>query len=336
MRKVEDLKIGVVASGVTHTDTQIPDPKDKVRMVAEAGAGIFDYIDKTPPIAEFEEYAAASQKYGVPMESCGWFYTLGRDEKLAERNLYFARELGSVVHNTQVMTNNADGRPVTDQEVADFYCKLVDFGGKMGVTPCIEVHVNMWSEHFGRVDKVAALVRKRGVPFNMTLDHSHVIFKIDNPKEQEVQNMKADIDAGRLELDPSKPGNVAFGWIESNYVRLMHARAAAPNNPVNIAAKHPDGSFGRGIQYPFVKPKPGEWHHADWQESALEPWKQVVRKLLQHHATDANSPLTHISCEFIPSIDYGAGGKYSIFEQNIACAKWLRQTWAETLAKATA
>jgi hypothetical protein len=32
----------------------------------------------------------------------------------------------------------------------------------------------------------------------MTLDHSHVIFKIDNPREQEVQGMKADVDAGRL------------------------------------------------------------------------------------------------------------------------------------------
>ena len=41
-------------------------------------------------------------------------------------------------------------------------------------------------EHFGRVEKVARLVEARGARFNMTLDHSHVIFKIDNPEQQEV------------------------------------------------------------------------------------------------------------------------------------------------------
>src|SRR5690349_3023014 len=156
MRKVEDLKIGCTAGGTTHQDTNIPPPREKVRMVKEAG--VFDYIDRTPPLEEIEEYAKASQEFGLPILSSGWFYTLGRDEKLAERNLYFAREFGSKVHNTQVMTNNADGRPVTDQEVADFYCKIVDFGQKMGVTPCLEVHVNMWSEHYGRVEKVAQLI----------------------------------------------------------------------------------------------------------------------------------------------------------------------------------
>ena len=25
-------------------------------------------------------------------------------------------------------------------------------------------------------------------------------------------------------------------------------------------AKHPDGSIGRGIQYPFIQPKAGEYH----------------------------------------------------------------------------
>ena len=333
MRKVEDLKFGCTGGGAIHQDTYMPPPREKVKMVAEAR--VFDYIDKTPPLEELEEYAKASQEFGLPILSCGWFYTLGRDEKLAERNLYFARELGSVVHNTQVMTNNVDGRPVTDQEVADFYCRIVDFGAKMGVTPCLEVHVNMWSEHVGRVEKVAQLVKKRGIPFYMTLDHSHVIFKIDNPREQEVQNMKADIDAGLLELHPDKPGNVTSAWIANNYVKLMHARAAVPNNPLNIWGKHPDGRVGRGIQYPFIKPKPGEWH-SEWDERKLEPWKQVVRNLLSHHAREPKSPLGFVSCEFIPPPDYGGGAKYSIFEQNVECAKWMRQLWADTLKKAAA
>ena len=30
--------------------------------------------------------------------------------------------------------------------------------------------------------------------------------------------------------------------------------------------------------------------------------------------------------------DYGGGAKYSIFENNVACARWLRETWAASLA----
>ena len=93
----------------------------------------------------------------------------------------------------------------------------------------------------GRVEQVAALVRQRGLPFrlpfHMTLDHSHVIFKMDNPKEQQVQDMKADIDAGLLVLDPARPGNIARRWIDANFVCLAHARAAIPANPVNSWAR---------------------------------------------------------------------------------------------------
>ena len=107
------------------------------------------------------------------------------------------RLLGTRVHNVQVMTKHADGHVLTNDEVADFYMRAHDFGMRHGVVPCFEVHVNMWSEHLGRVEQVAAIVKRRGVPFHMTLDHSHVIFKIDNPKEQLVQDMKADVDSGK-------------------------------------------------------------------------------------------------------------------------------------------
>jgi hypothetical protein len=71
----------------------------------------------------------------------------------------------------------------------------------------------MWSEHFGRVAEVATAAEARGVKYNMTLDHSHVIFKIDNPKEQAVQGLDADIASGRVVLDPYQTGNVCQRWI---------------------------------------------------------------------------------------------------------------------------
>lgn len=325
MKRIDDLKIGCTASGAAHWDTQIPDIAEKVRMIKEAG--VFDYIDRCPPDEEFRALLRASERHDLPVLASGWFYTLGQEKTLFERNIQKARLLGAQVHNVQLMTHHADGHAVTNAEVADFYAYAYDVGMRNDVAPCFEVHVNMWSEHFGRIAEVAALVQERGLPFSMTLDHSHVIFKMDNPKEQLVQNMKAAIDAGRLVLDPSQPGNVCEQWIDANWVRLAHARAAVPNNPVNTLATHPDGSFGRGIQYPFIEPQAGTYD-APWDEALLDPWKRVMRDLLVHHATHDDCPLRHISCEFIVFPDYGGGQRYSSFDNNVACAQWLRDEWA--------
>ncbi|MEZ5862564.1 MAG: hypothetical protein R3D25_00180 [Geminicoccaceae bacterium] len=326
-----DLPIGCAGNGVLHTDREVPDIDTRFRMVAEAG--VFDYYDKSPLMGEVDQYLAASARHGVPIRATGWYYVLGRDEPLLEWNLRVAAQVGAVVHNSQIMTRKLDGTPVSDAEVAESYLRAYDIGKALGVDPCFEIHINMWSEHFGRVERVGRLVEARGVPFNMTLDHSHVIFKIDNPAEQAVQDMKADIDAGRLVLDPFQPGHVCGIWIEAGWVRHAHARAAVPNNPINVWAKHPDGSPGRGVQYPFFRPAPGEWH-SDWDEARLEPWKEVIRQLMRWHATHPESRLGQISTEFIPPPDYGGGARYSIFEQNVACARWLRETWAATMAAA--
>lgn len=132
--------------------------------------------------------------------------------------------------------------------------------------------------------------------------------------------------ASRVILEPDRDGNVTRQWIEAGYVRHCHARAAAPANPRNTLARHADGSFGRGIQYPFVEPAPGEWPHP-WSADALEPWKRVVRDLFAWRATHPDSRFDMVTCEFIPAIDYGAGAGYSILGQNVACASWLREEW---------
>jgi len=323
----KELKIGCTAGGATHSDARIPDIGEKVRMIKEAG--VFDYIDRSPPDEEFRDLLKACERHDLPVRASGWYYTRGRDEALFEQNIVKARLLGSIVHNVQLLTHHADGHVLDDAEVAETYLRWRDFAMRHGVEPSFEIHVNMWSEHFGRVARVGNLVEARGVPFRLTLDHSHVIFKIDNPSEQDVQHMRADVEAGRVILDPSVPGNVCATWIERNWVVHAHARAAIPANPLNVWAKHPDGSFGRGIQYPFVSPAPGTYP-APWDEAKLEPWKRVVRDLLRHRAVGPNSPLGQISCEFIPNIDYGAGHGYSIFDNNVACARWLRGQWEAT------
>ena len=108
----------------------------------------------------------------------------------------------------------------------------------------------------------------------------------------------------------------------------MHARSTVPNNPKNINAKHPDGSIGRGIQYPFIQPKPGEYHE-NWDAKLLEHWKLVVTSLINYHYSNQQSPLRQITTEFITPTDYGGGFKYSVFENNVACAKWIKKSIKE-------
>ena len=197
----------------------------------------------------------------------------------------------------------------------------------------------MWSEDFRRVAKVAALVESRRIPFRVTLDHSHVIFKIGNPRELRVFGLDTAIDAGALILDPFTPGNVCAQWIRAGWIAHCHARSTVPNNPRNVLAYHaaldslpsslhPRDLVGRGVQYPFIEPGDGEWH-SRWDASALEPWKEVLRQLLRFHVSSPVSPLQLISTEFIPFTDYGQGARYSLFDNSVACARWIRGTLAD-------
>lgn len=327
-----ELKFGIQTNGIKHADADpMPDVDTRFRMVRDAG--VFDYVDKTPAPGEIVDFLKARDKYGIPVRAGGWFYVLGEDEALLEKNLRTGQELGSLVHNTQIKIHHAAGHVVTDEEVTAAYLRAADLGHKYGVVPCFEVHVNMWSEDFVRVSRVGRMVEAAGVEFNITLDHSHVIFKIDNPDEQVIFDTDKKIASGELVLDPFKDGNVIAEWTAAGWIRHFHARATVPNNPKNTLARHPDGRIGRGIQYPFKKPGPGEYH-AEWHEELLEPWKEGVRIVMRHHARDPKSKLGQISTEFIPNPDYGEGCKYSLFEQGVACVQWMRGAWGDISAEA--
>jgi len=321
------LEFGIQTNGIKHRHSDpMPDIDTRFAMVREAG--VFDYVDKTPDPDEIDDFLTASEKYALPVHAGGWFYAVGRDEDLFAHNLEVGQRLGSRVHNVQILNNRSDGQPVRDEEVVDFYERGLELAAETGVVPCLEVHVNMWSEDFRRVHEVGAQAVARGLPFHMTLDHSHVIFKIDHPAEQDVCGIREDVESGRLVLDPFADGHVCGQWIGANWITHCHARAAVPNNPRNIMARDETGTPGRGIQYPFAEPAPGTYH-ADWEENRLEPWKEVMRQLFRYHAGHDDSPLRQVSTEFIPNLDYGEGCQYSLFEQAIACVNWMRAEWRE-------
>lgn len=320
----KQLMLGITEAGVMHTDADPPfDLDTRFRMVKEAG--VYDYYDKTPESrAQVPAYLAASEKYDLPILAGGWYYRLGQDEDLLREKLSISAEVGSRVHNTQILWKHKQGHVVTNDEIEDIYLRAYEWGDAVGCLPTFEVHIHMWSEDFLRVSEVGERIERRGIPFRITLDHSHVIFKIDNVEEQKVFDIDREIKTGNLVLDPFKDGDVCGDWISRNWVGHAHARAAIPNNPRNTAASHPNGKEGRGVQYPFIEPQPGQYVE-DWDPDKLAPWKEVVRKLLVHHAATEHAALGQISTEFIPGIDYGAGHGYSIFDNSVACAQWIRE-----------
>ena len=318
---MSELKLGITEASIMHTDTDEPfDLETRFRMVKESG--VYDYYDKTPPEDQEDEYLAMSEKYQVPILAGGWFYQLGKDEQLLKSNLALGGRLGSKVHNTQIFWRHHDGHEVTNEEVMAIYLQAAEWGEQAGCTPTFEVHINMWSEDFRRVSQVADLVEKHGVPFKMTLDHSHVIFKIDNEPELKMFGLADALAAGELILDPALAGNICQEWIDRGFVYHTHARASVPKNPRNTFQEDHKGRPGRGVQYPFIEPEPGQYVEAVWREERLEPWKQVIRNLLESQSQlDGTST---ISTEFIPFPDYGGGHKYSIWENSVACATWIR------------
>ena len=300
-------------------------------------AGVYDHFDRMPQPGEEKLYLDAANKHGIPIRTGLWWYTAGQDEQMLERHLRISKEGGAEFHDIMLHIRHAKGHTVTDQEVVDFYCLAHELGEKIGIEIGFENHIYMWSEDPRRVTTIAQKVRDRGIPFKYVLDHSHVLIKIDNPEEQDIIGIRDDVESGALLLDPFEEGNVIEQWIGQNMIHWLQVRPVSPNGPKNRWAiknnnSYDGGAWGRPCQYPFVKPKPGEWH-SQWHAYRVEPCKEVVRKMFRHHLQTPNSPLRYLTTDMIDMADYGENAKYSLFDQNVAIAKWMRATWDELAAE---
>jgi len=318
-----------------------PSIDEQFRLVSEAG--VFDSFDRLPMPDELNTYLRCIDRWKLPVLTASWFYALRQDEDLLADKLRLAAEVGARQHNMMIYWHDGQGRPVTDGEVADFYLRAYDLGMARGVAPTLELHVNMWSEDPRRVVPVAELVRRQGVPFNFTLDYSHVIFKMGNEEELRLCGLHNDVTMGRVEIDPRLPGSLIDQWLEMNIVTWLQVRSVAPNGPRNIWSRqdatqavaavpkfslfdYGEGEPGRGILYPFEKPAPGEWH-SPWAASALDCTKAVVHKVLAHHARAPDSKLRAITTEMINLPDYAHNARFSLIVQNAAISRFIRQTW---------
>lgn len=125
----KELLFGIQTNGIKHTHADpMPDIDTRFAMVRDAG--VFDYVDKTPEPDEVDDFLKAGAKYNLPLRAGGWFYTLGVDEALLEKNPQTGRDLGSIVHNTQIKLHHAKGHVVTDDEVVDAYLRAAELGDR--------------------------------------------------------------------------------------------------------------------------------------------------------------------------------------------------------------
>jgi hypothetical protein len=316
------LPIGINIDGVLQHDG-LPTPDAATRFAWIRDSGAFDYIEKNHnPEEDLAPYFDLVQEYGVPIGVFGGIFCAGRDEERMRWCVATGGKFGAPVFNMQLFARRADGAAITDEQVADFFMDAMDHGAPVGCLPSLEVHVDMWSEQFARVERVAELLARRNAKLRITLDHSHLVFKMDHPQELALSGLQ---DLAGVDSRNALP---AFyrQWVAEGWVAHAHTRSVAPGIPHNTAMDRQPGQPGRAIQYPFIAPPAGTFH-SEWDAQKLEPWKQAVRELLAAmHAQPASTP-QRISCEFIPFPDYGGGGRYSIWENNLACAAWLRDEW---------
>ena len=324
----QPFSIGINIDGVLDHDG-LPALSIDQRFDWIANAKVFDYVEINPGVDEdFMPYIRASERVGVPIKVMGGIFCIGPDvfRGFASVNRQ-AGALGCRVFNCQVFSRNSAGADVTLDEMGQFYLEALAIGEKNGCRPSLEVHVDMWAENFARVSELGEWLAQRGAPLYLTLDHSHLIFKIDNPQQLAKSGLAGELDLGHALLHPDSADNFYAQWLERGWIAHAHTRSVQTNGAPNVLASI-QGQPGRGIQYPFVQAPEGTYYQA-WDESELTTWKRAVEKLLEWKKAHPDTGFNQISCEFIPFPDYGGGARYSIMQQNIACAHWLRQLISE-------
>jgi hypothetical protein len=69
-----------------------------------------------------------------------------------------------------------------------------------------------------------------------------------------------------------------------------------------------------------------------WATNRAEGWKQELRRLIHWHIHERRPRLRQITCAFASSSTQG-GAALEALRENVACARWLRDTWVCQMQK---
>lgn len=325
------LPVGINIDGVLDHDG-LPDPTPAERWARVAASGAFDFVEKNVvPGEPFEPYFELIDRHALPIGVLGGIFVAGRDHERARAETKLAQRLKPRLYNCQLFANHATGYRLDDDEVADFFLRLSEWLAPAGVQPSFEVHVDLWNEEVRRVERVAEKLLRRGVRPRFTLDLAHLIFKAGNAEEMAISGLQVDRRDDAVLLNADHPQAVWKRWLAEGWIVHTHARSAVPNGPTNPWLRRRDGRPGRSIQYPFLEPAPGSYH-SPWQAERLGPWKRAVREVIDAMVARPGDTPAQWACEFLPFADCGGGSRYSVWDNNVACATWLRELWREASA----
>ena len=326
--------LGIQASSPSHpVSLEEPTINEKFELLKEAG--VFDFIDHIPITHDLiDDYIRASQKVNIPIYSGYGCYVWGKHEQEFKTNIELSAAVGANYHNIMMAAKDVNYKQLTDEQVAAAYLYFYEYASKKGINITFENHVDNWSEDYRRVLRVADLVEQEGVAFNLAMDYSHCIFKIENTLESHI-SFKDDKEAVR-QLDPFYSDSYADQWLNRNLVHWGQVRPAVPNNPRNLCSEetspwegHGYGRPGRGIQYPFSQPNTGEWSTDTWHAHKLAATKEVIRKMIDHYLSSPNTNLRMMTVDNINLWSYGLGWTYNMFQDSCKVAEYIREIYAE-------
>lgn len=322
IQKPDNLLIGINIDGaMIHDGEPERSPDERFNLLGRH----FDYVEKSLHKGEsLAPWLRASERADLPISVLGGVFMPGEDNLRAADIIHQAVQLDCHVVNCQIMP---PASALTERHalemIGELYLDLIEVGSKGDCLPSLEIHIDMWSERFVNVERLADWLEQRGAQLHLTIDHSHLLYRQGNQRELALAGLQYSNDNGWTELHPASEHALYREWLAKGRIIHAHARSVALNGADNPWSERSPGVAGRGVQYPFVAP-PTNSYHQPWREKDLEPWKTAVRQLIAWKMSHPHAALKKISCEFIPFADYGGGARYSLIEQNIACAAWLR------------
>ncbi|HGH5397498.1 TPA: hypothetical protein ACJI3N_004066 [Raoultella planticola] len=316
------FEIGINLDGAIVNDYQ---PALTIPQQFAAVRGHFDYVEKSLwPHEVLSPWLRESERCGVPIHVTGSTFQPDHDLQRACSIMRDAVAADISIMNCQILPPSlAKDDASALASVGEFYLELLEAGDKGKCLPTLEIHIDMWSEQFKRIEQLAAWLKQRQAPLYLTIDHSHLLYRLGNADQLQAAGLAEAKNGGWAELHPDSPTAFYRRWMSCGWIAHVHARSVQLNGVENPWCQRESGLAGRGVQYPLIEPPPGTYHQS-WSANELEPWKKALRQLIQWKTSNLNSKIRRISCEFIPFADYGGGSRYNLLQQNIACAQWLR------------
>ncbi|GAA5013612.1 hypothetical protein GCM10023206_23140 [Acinetobacter puyangensis] len=331
--------LGIQSSSIENPVSLIePTIEEKFNLLKDSE--VWDFLDHIPiNEQQIDAYIKASQNVNLPIYSGYGLYTLGDNEKNEfKKNIELTHAVGAKYHNVMLSAKDINKTYISNDQVAELYLHFYEYADKKGITITFENHVDNWSEDYRRVLQVADIVESKGVRFNMAMDYSHCIFKIENEIEIFTSGFRGNNEA-IMKLDPYNSNSYADDWLNRQLITWAQIRPAVPNGPRNWWAGEScpwDGLGndrpGRSIQYPFSQPKAGEWHTEFWHAHKLACTKEIIRKVIDHYLYDPLSNIKLMTVDNINLWSYGLGWKYNMFNDSCLVAQYIREIYAERAA----